>query len=159
MERHYPILSQECYGFFAGVTADRKQVLMGLLCPDLVALFFDSDGNLLSTERRSVEFFQGVAPPYNIHDQRIPGLIRQWQAELGFESTTIQVKRFFSDQLLVGIDDYPSHFEEILADPSESEEEKESIRMEMTEWDELGQFVLVWGNDYWLDSTGDVTSS
>ncbi len=159
MERRYPILSQECYGFFAGVTANQQQVLMGLLCPDLVALFFDPEGNLLSTEHRPVEFFQGIAPPYNIHDQRIPGLIKQWQGELGFRATIINVKQFYSKQLLVGIDNYPSHFEEILSDPSECEEEKESVRAEMAEWDDQGQFVLGWGNDYWLDSSGDVISS
>jgi hypothetical protein len=26
-------------------------------------------------------------------------------------------------------------------------------------WDEDGQFVLLWGNDYWLDGSGRVVSS
>ena len=32
---------------------------------------------------------------------------------------------------------------------------RESMRL----WDADGQFVLNWGNDYWLDATGEVVSS
>jgi hypothetical protein len=27
------------------------------------------------------------------------------------------------------------------------------------QWNEWGQFVLEWGNDYWLDSTGEIVAS
>ncbi len=158
-ERRYPINSHETYFFFAGRTHDKRQVLMGLLCPDLVAFFFDAGGNLLNVEHRPVSFFQGVTPPYDIFDERIPALIDEWQVEMGFQPSTIKVKKFFFQELYIGIEDYPSHFGEILSDPQASEEEKSDIRDSMRLWDEERQFVLQWGNDYWIDESGEVVSS
>lgn len=158
-ERLYPINSHESYGFFAGITSDNSQVLMGLFCPNLVAFLFDSEGDLLSVEQHPVDFFQGITLPYNIYDEKIPTLIEGWQAEIGFQPATIKVKKFFSQQPYIGIEDYPSHFGEILSDPRECEEEKSDIRESMRLWNEDGQFVLQWGNDYWLNGSGDVVSS
>lgn len=158
-ERRYPIKSHEGYGFCAGITSDNKQVLMGLLCPSIAAIFFDSEGTLLHVEQHPVNFFQGVNPPYNIYDKRIPTLILAWLMEIGFQPATIKVKKFFSQVRYVGIEDYPSHFEEILNDPKESVEEKNDIRESMRLWDKDGQFVLHWGNDYWLNVSGEVVSS
>jgi hypothetical protein len=62
-----------------------------------------------------------------------------------------------NDQLSVC--NYPSHFEEILSDPQECEEAKSDICDSMRQWDGDGQFVLQWGNDYWLNDSGEVVSS
>jgi hypothetical protein len=43
-ERIFPIAS---YDYFTGVTKNGQQVLMGLLCPELVAFFFSKDGTLV----------------------------------------------------------------------------------------------------------------
>ena len=158
-ERRYAIQTHDSYGFYTGLTPNDEQVLMGLFCPDLVAFYFDREGNLLRTDRRPVPFFQGVTPPYNIYDKRIPPLIKAWQKEIGFRSATIQVKKFFSHKPYIGIEDYPAHFQEILSDPDADEEEKADVRDSMVSWDKDGQFVLQWGNDYWLDESGEVVSS
>jgi hypothetical protein len=157
-ERRYAIKPDEGY-FCAGVTADSKQVLMGLFCPNLVAFDFDLEGNLLRVDQRPVPFFQGVTPPYNIYDERIPPLIESWKKEMGFRPATIRVKRFFSAEHSIGIEDYPAHFHEILSDPAAGDEEKADIHDSMELWDKDGQFVLLWGNDYWLDGSGRVVSS
>jgi len=140
-ERRYPINSHAGHFFFAGVTLDKRQVLMGLFCPNLVAFCFDAEGNWLSVEQRPVGFFQGVTPPYNIYDERIPALIEKWQADMGFQPATIKVKKFLSQHPYIGIEDYPSHFGEILSDPQECEEEKRDIRDSMRLWDTERQFV------------------
>lgn len=157
--------------FDAGMTGDGRQVLMGLDCPDLVAIFFDAAGDLIRHEARHLEFLQrsglivdgepieGAVGYYDIDDERILHRIVAWQEELQFRSTTIRVKRFFLDELGIGIEDYPSHFGEILVDPGASDEEKRDLRDSMRLWDADGQFVLHWGNDYWLDDSGEVTSS
>jgi hypothetical protein len=105
-ERRYPIKSHEAYFFFSGRTPDNRQVLMGLFCPNLIAFFFDSEGKLLNVEQRPVGFFQGVTPPYKIYDERIQALIDDWQAEIRFQPATIKVKKFFSQQPYIGIEDY-----------------------------------------------------
>ena len=56
-DRSYPIKTHEAYGFWTGLTPDNKQVLMGLLCPNLVAFSFDADGALLAVEQRPLAFF------------------------------------------------------------------------------------------------------
>src|SRR6516225_7787069 len=95
----------EAYFFYAGVTPDKQQVLMGLACPNLVAFRFDLEGNLLRTEQRPVPFFQGVTPPYDIYDKRIPPLIVAWKKEMRFRPATIKLKRFFSEEHYIGIED------------------------------------------------------
>jgi hypothetical protein len=157
-EQLYAIRPDEGY-FFAGVTPGGAQVLMGLFCPNLVAFRFDREGNLLGSEQQPVPFFQGVAPPYDIYDQRIQPMIEGWKQEMGFRPATIRVRKFWSAEHYIGIEDYPSHFHEILSDPSADEEEKADVRESMERWDKDGQFVLQWGNDYWLDRAGRVVSS
>jgi hypothetical protein len=168
--RQYPIRPEQGY-FDAGMTGDGRQVLMGLYCPDLVAIFFDASGDLICHEARHLEFLQrsgvivdgepieGMVGYYDIYDERIPRRIVAWQGGLQFRSTTIRVKRFFLGELGIGIEDYPSHFGEILDDPGSSDEYKDDVRDSMRLWDADGQFVLHWGNDYWLDDSGQVTSS
>jgi hypothetical protein len=157
-ERRYPIKPDEGY-FEAGITNNHEQVLFGLLCPDLVAFFFDSEGNLLRIEKRTLDFFHDVQPPYNIYDGRIPKHVDTWKRDMGLQPAVISIKRFFSEDLYIGIEDYPNHFEDNLADPEASEEEKDDVRNSMQLWDKDGQFVLWWGNDYWLDGSGRVVSS
>ncbi|MFO0964158.1 MAG: hypothetical protein U0793_01040 [Gemmataceae bacterium] len=69
--RLFPI---QGYGdeFSTGVCADGRQVVMGLLCPHLVAYFFDRKGKLLGDEHRP---WNKPAPrmgpdgPYNIYER------------------------------------------------------------------------------------------
>jgi hypothetical protein len=125
--RRYAIKPDEGYFFYAGVTPDKKQVLMGLYPPDLVAFSFDKEGNLLRVDQRPLAS-QGVPPPYKIYKDRIPQLIEAWKKEVGFRPATIRVRKFFSAEHGIGIEDYPSHFHEILADPETSDEEKADVR-------------------------------
>jgi hypothetical protein len=158
-DRLYSIRSHESYGFYTGLTPSSEQVLMGLHSPDLIAFRFDVNGNLTSTERRPIPLFQDVSPPYDIYHEQLPQLICQWQREMRLRESTIQVKKFTSNECDIFIDDYPSHFDEILSDPEASDAEKEDIAESIRLWDADRQFVLQWGNDYWLDETGDVVSS
>jgi hypothetical protein len=158
-ERRYAIQSHDGYFFYAGVTPNHEQVLMGLFCPNLVAFHFDLDGNLLRMNQRPVFFFQDETPPYHIYDERIPPLIEAWKTEIGLRFTTIRVKKFFSQEPYIGIEDYPDHFDEILSDADADDAEKADVRESMELWDKDGQFVLQWGNDYWLNASGRVVSS
>ena len=158
LERRYAIKPNEGY-FSAGVTPVGEQVLMGLFCPNLVAFYFDRDGSLIRSENRPVPFFHDVSPPYDIYDDRIEPMIENWKSEMTYRPATIRVKKFFSNEHLIGIEDYPSHFHEILCDSAANDAEKAHVRESMVQWDKSGQFVLQWGNDYWLDGSGRVVSS
>lgn len=158
-DRLYSIQSHEGYGFYTGLTTSNEQVLIGLHCPNIVALRFDVDGNLLGTEQRPIPFLQRGEPPYNIYHELLPQLIEEWKKEMQMSVATIKVKRFALDEYDVFVEDYPSHFQEILSDPDANDEEKEDILESIKLWDEDGQFVLQWGNDFWLNDTGEVVSS
>src|SRR5262245_57965913 len=106
----YPI--QPTAGYFdAGLTSDNRQVLMGLCCPELVALLFDPQGNLLEVRRRHLEFLrrsgvyvdgepiEGRVRIYDIYDERIAERLQSWQQEMGFQPQLIKVKRFFLPDL------------------------------------------------------------
>jgi hypothetical protein len=167
----YLIQSHESYFFWAGRTKDRTQVLMGLACPYLVGFFFDLGGNLIGVQKRHLEFLQpsgvfvdgepiqGQVKIYDIYDEEIPIRLDEWQQEIGFQEQIISVKRFADPAIGIGIRDYPEHFAEVLSDPEASEEEKEGVLESLPEWEADGQFVLWWGNDYWLNGDGEVTSS
>jgi hypothetical protein len=166
----YQIQPNQGY-FDVGTTADGRQVLLGALCPHLVAVFFDSSGDLLAVQTRLLEFLkpsalivdgkplEGLVQTYDIADERIEMHLHTWRQELGFQPRDIVVKKFFIAELELGIEDYPSHLEDVLSDPSASDEKKQEVRAAMQTWDTDGQFVLLWGNDYWLDQMGEVTSS
>jgi hypothetical protein len=163
------------HGIYAGTTSDGKQVLMGLYCPNLVAIFFDGKGNLLDVQQRVLRFMaeggeRGVG--ISIYDERIEPELLSWQAELGFQPTTISVHKFVvleggggkgeaeCQRDGIGIQDYPAFFYDALANPhAYAEEERSHVQEELPRWEKDGQFVLWWGNDYWFDSTGECIAS
>ena len=56
----------------------------------------------------------------------------------------------------------PQYYRELLENPNSptfDDEERQALPGWIQQWHESGQFVLEWGNDYWLDSTGEVVAS
>ncbi len=86
-------------------------------------------------------------------------MIEEWKNEIGLIPVTIKVKKFWLAKHLLGIEEYPSHFQEALSAPTIDVAEKTEIINSIELWKEQNQFVLWWGNDYWLDQTGSVISS
>src|SRR5262245_26387932 len=88
-----------CDEFVTGICADGRQVVMGLICPNLVAYFFDNKGRLLGCEHRE---WNKPPPklwrdgPNDINDGAFQdGLAEQqneWQGALGFRAATIKVQ-------------------------------------------------------------------
>jgi hypothetical protein len=174
-DRLYRIKPHERRLMYAGVTADSKQVLMGLYCPYLVAIFFDERGDVLDVQKRVLPFMveqieRGVGT--NIYDLRIEPRLKEWQGELGYQPATIQVHRFFvleecgnNDEQTgrrsgVGIVDYPSFYHDVFTHPANhTQEEREQVQEALPRWEEEGQFVLWWGNDYWFDKSGECVAS
>ena len=114
---------------------------------------------MLGIEQRPLSFFQAVKPPYDIYDSRVLESIEAWKTEMNFRGATIKVKKFFSQELYVGIQDYPPDFDDTLSNPKSSDEEKRSARESIKMWKKEREFVFWWGNDYWLDKSGEVVAS
>jgi hypothetical protein len=147
-QRLYPLQADQGY-FDAGVTRDGRQALMAAFYPMTFAIFFAADGSFLEYVERP-----------NDGEPNEPEL-RRWQAELGFTPQTIRVEKFSIDDQGLGIADLPGFYEDLLEDPdSEPDEAERAERLKsIQEWIEDGAFVLYWGNDLWVDGTGEVTSS
>jgi hypothetical protein len=170
--RLYPIWGEGEHCIFTGLTRDNQQVVMGLSWPDFVAIFFSMDGDLEKVEKRRPTFLEPDDRGWNVFDPRLMEEILAWQKDLGLRPALVRVKKFFVldevgskedspwDRSGIGIEDYPPHFQDFVADPdAEDEEGRRFMRRCMEDWERDEQFVLWWGNDYWLDKTGKIVSS
>jgi hypothetical protein len=89
----YTIRTSEHYSIYAGITGEGQQVLMGLYCPGLVSIFFDSEGNLVTLKYKRLPWL-----PSNtlmVCDDRFLDDLFAWQKELTYKSRVIKVKKFF----------------------------------------------------------------
>lgn len=78
--RTYPIQSSAYW--CAGHTGDGRQVLLGLLCPNLVAYFFNELGNLIDIQHQYLAFLDASRPPdrpYDTYDPRIKPRQDSWE--------------------------------------------------------------------------------
>jgi hypothetical protein len=153
--------------FFTGVCSDGRQVVMGLLCPEVVAYFFDAEGRLLGDERRPWDHpapRMGGNGPYRIYDDVFQGMlavqIAEWQTALDCSSGPIRVRQFFDRRHPVGITLLPSHMQ-----PTDDEwrdmsrDERRELEHDRAEWLANGEFVWLWAKDYWMAADGEVTST
>jgi hypothetical protein len=173
--------------FYTGKTGDERQVLMGLLCPELVAIFFDVAGDLLQVESRAltclpprqrvvsvswetnvgIQSLEGPRPgPFQLFDPHFQDTLARdlaaWKREIRFQETPITVREFFLNDRYLGIRRLPDHLAEFRENPdlaAESEEERREVGDRIREWESLGQFVLWWGKDYYVNRDGDVEST
>lgn len=151
--------------FHAGVTADGRQVLMGITRPHLVAYFFTPDGVLLGRDTRLLEQEPprpGGKGPYRTSDpgylESVRRQVSRWQEDLRFRPATIQVRAFtgLGDDL-VKVEVMPSYWLE--ADPDESDEDRAERKKLIKSWEAGGNFVLWWDVDFHMSKEGEVVST
>lgn len=165
-DRLFPV---NTYGedFFTAVCADGRQVIIGLLCPHVIAYLFDSQGRLLGDEHRP---WNHPAPrtketgPYQIYDKpfqaALAAQIRDWQLELGYSAAPIRIRAFYDRQHSIGIELLPDHFQLPDEELEEmDEQERQEIVREREKWLASGQFVWWWAKDYWTSADGEVLST
>src|SRR5262249_54108463 len=105
--------------FHVGRLRDGRQVLLGLLCPEVVAYFFGAEGTLVSVQRqpwRTPAARMINHGPYQIHEPIFEAAIQRqisdWKTELGITDGPISVEAFFDEELFVGVEDVPEHLDE-----------------------------------------------
>ncbi|HEY7155408.1 MAG TPA: hypothetical protein VH575_15710 [Gemmataceae bacterium] len=163
-DRLFPIRK---YDYATGLCDDGRQVVMGLLCPHLVAYFFDPQGNLLAKESRPWDHpapTMGANGPYRIYDTEFQAALdrqlRGWQAEIGFRPGTIRVKAFLDEEEPVGIELLPEHYRDIdpVAEYPDEEDRREFLKAR-DQWVRQGKFVWWWAKDYFMSRDGKVEST
>jgi len=162
--RLFPIQGY-CDEFVTGTCANGRQVVMGLLCPHLVAYFFDPNGELLCDELRPWDTpapRMGPDGPYQIYDAAFQDALaeqkHEWQKELGFRASTIRVRPFLDSRHPVGISPLPEDLETDECNKL-GEDERKHIEELRTEWIARGQFVWWWAKDYYMSKDGAVDST
>jgi hypothetical protein len=95
----YSLQSHKEYGFSTGIDKQGRQVLIGILEPQLLALFFTPTGDLITTEKRLLgsQIVNGNRPRH-MPDSDLLGdnpEILAWQEELGLVEKQILIKKFF----------------------------------------------------------------
>jgi hypothetical protein len=159
----FPIRNAPDRYFYAGHLPDGRQALVGRsVYGQIIAALFDHGGNLMQV------IHQDLPSPPVLPDA---GAIREvddddFQAYLwcqfGFTPGLIRIKEFRVPGEMFAVYHLPQHYREFLEDPNGpafDAEQREAFPDMICQWNEWGQFVLEWGNDFWLDSTGEVVAS
>ena len=153
-ERVFRIQSDGCY-YWTGLAAD-EQVLIGPLHNMMTAVFFDEAGRFLRCEQyppRGLTGNEGFVEGRKAATQAVEAR----KAELGFHEATIRVRQFSLPDKLIGVFDLPWGLKQFLKDPDSvtlTDEDKRETTRELEEWRHSGNFVVVWGNDYFLTAEG-----
>ena len=189
LQTHMRLFTIRSYGddFLTGETDDGRRVLMGLLAPNLVAVFFDPDGRYVSCETRELtmlpprmgatgvlwetadgtESVSGVRPgPFQLSDPAFrtsfSNDLDRLKRDIGFTKGPIHVQQFDVDGDSVGIDLLPEHLAEFKENPTavaHNDEEQGRLRKSLADWETAGSFVLWWAKDYWCSADGEVEST
>ena len=148
--------------FTTGRCADGRQVVMGLLCPDLVTVFFDADGCYLETTSEPWAF---PAPrmtdngPFRIYDsefsERFEMQMKEQQAKIGFSEGLIQIRPFESPEADCWLQRMPSELTDLDPDAPDFEE----LNEERQDWLEGDNHVFGWAEEYWISRDGEVETS
>jgi hypothetical protein len=159
----FPIRSVPERYFYAGHLPEGRQVLIARsVYGQMIAAIFDSGGNLIQVihqELPSPPVLPDSGEIREVDDGDFQEFLRR---EFGFSPGLIRIKEFRIPQDRFAVYHLPQHYREFLENPNSQafdEEEREAIPGLIHQWNEWGQFVLEWGNDFWLDSTGEVVAS
>jgi hypothetical protein len=158
----FPIRSAPERYFYAGrLPNDRQALIARSVSGHLIAAIFDGDGNLHEVIHQELP-----CPPVlsdsggrELDEADFSDYLHR---EFGFSSSLISIKEFRVPEEVFAVYHLPELYREFLDNPDSStfgDEERVALRSLIREWNESGQFVLEWGNDYWLDSRGEVVAS
>jgi hypothetical protein len=143
--RLYPIRDNPEYGIVAGVKDDQQHLII-FSSDHYLDLIFSGDGEMLSAQRHE---YATTGHPRGQQNAIATGLDR---------TRPILVKKFFLPDEYIGIRQYPTTIEEVIAEmDSYDEEEREYFQRDIDQWDRSHQFVLLWHKEYFLDQNGNVT--
>jgi hypothetical protein len=159
----FPIRSEPAYYFYAGHLPGGRQALIARsVYGALIVAVFDGGGNLVQVIHRELPSPPVLRDSGEIREVDERDFRKYLRREFGYAPGLIRIKEFRLPQEMLAVYHLPQHYREFLEDPNSpvfDDEQRQSFPGLIREWHEEGQFVLEWGNDYWLDSTGEVVAS
>jgi hypothetical protein len=139
--------------YYAGVTADGEQSLLGWAEDTIVVLLFDRIGELRRVLREpiTVDLSRGFGP---VVEARVNEQIRSLQEKLGFQEKPIAVAPFAVPDLHIGLKPLSDDLEEYVHFPERFSSDAEWYESRLREWVSEGKSALTWGNNYYLTREG-----
>jgi hypothetical protein len=157
----YPIQSHAPYWFHVG-RSEANHAIMGLLGKKFCVVLFNDEGDLIEVQERSLP----VPPSPSRGAEELDWLhgviereVAQVRKEERLADETIWIKRFRLPELQAGIDDLPDELQEYLANRSPFTPAEEDLEEALNGWKDESLFVFWWGQSFYVDSEGVVTSS
>jgi hypothetical protein len=152
----YPIQSHLTYRFFAGWSLGAQELYV-LGKGGLDILRFDAKGMLTNSIRNQCT---SLAKSKDKFDEVLSSLVDTRRKSSGMVDAPIHVRRFSLPELKLGLYDYPIHFEEFFEEKNAlTANERREMDLSIAEWQSAKQFVLLYGEEYWLNMSGIVQSS
>lgn len=143
-----PKIQSRPFTYFAGITADGKQALVGANLNSVLVLLFDKQGSLIEIREFPLELDLAL-------EAKGRKKILDLRRELGIRKNTIEVQPFFLKHRKIGLKLLPLGLEDFLEHPDDfPPDEAEIFRADIAGWKEAHNCVLVWGNDYHLSADG-----
>jgi hypothetical protein len=159
----FPIRSAPEYYFYAGHLPDGRQALIARsVYGQLIATICDSGGHLLQVIHQELPSPPVLPDSGEMREVDEDDFQEYLHRELGFLPGLIRIKEFRIPEEMFAVYHLPEHYREFLECPNSpafDEEERQALPDLIRQWNECGQFVLEWSNDFWLDSTGEVVAS
>lgn len=162
--RRYTISPAPGRQFHVGRVLDGRQFILGPMFSEMAAYVFDSDGRLISRERRVWRESETSQDSTRIDWLFEPGTrskvetkIADWKRELGLVEASIVIEGFFDAESNVGIEDVPSCLE--VAIEGESDLERRERDMERVDWIRSERFIFWWELDHWMARNGTIGCS
>jgi hypothetical protein len=128
----------------------------------MVRAVFDNEGRL-------AEVVDGELPPPQqlldagyrkaVYEDNYAGYLER---ALRVTPGMIRVKPFCLPEVELAVYELPEDLQDFQENPdcpNLADEERERLQAFLQVWKDHGQFVLFWGNDYWLDRSGEVVAS
>jgi hypothetical protein len=153
----YLLQSHPSYGFCVG-RSDEAQSIWGLGEEKIELIWFDPAGNFRKVEQISWSEILTIEEP-DLDDilTKATEFIRE---KFNLKAETVSVKRFWLENLEVGVEDFTETIKEFLLDRTQFDEEEVTNYEEiLEEWKSEDQYVFWWGQDYYVNKKGFVETS
>ena len=145
--------------FRTGQTASNDQVLFGVLAGEdgleVAAVWFDPAGRFSRFSTRQV-----TVRPAESEEAAVRRELADFQRACGYRPDAIHVEQFSVPDRFIRIEDIPEHYQDFLSNQDDYDADRqEELAADIKKWVQDGDYVLWWGEDYYLDSKGEVVSS
>jgi hypothetical protein len=150
-------------------TAQGKQLLLATNVVDVLLHWFAPGGEFLAMERIPID--PATLPPGHRQwldgkviaegfrwEERVKRQLAALKEQLGFVPCEIAIRKFESEEACIY--DLPGEYVQFLENPEAySEEDRQAFEGYIQRWRQAKDFVLEFCNEYWMNASGEVTSS